>query len=280
MNSKLHYALGFYVLGLSVRDTLEYVLPRENYDLAVYNAKKQVISNSLQEGSIFINFVKNNGEVGEKLQKQLQELFDLVYGVSPRFVRIDGDKIIVDRNQNLKVLDLIVPIKVSLYNICQAYFKDMSDEEREKESVDTVEEENRFFSILISMVIQDYLFKNRFVKFNEEMKAHNGEVNVEANFTSSEMSKLVSMYAFIKNAIGNKYKEYTDLEPLFNDGLNVISGKTKLEEGRNAFEVLGSIGGAYLQALGPVEAKWRELHGKLWNSLVEYEKEQNLIKSN
>lgn len=273
MHPKMHYVMGFYHLSLAVRDTLEYVQNRESYNLEAYKAKANSIKAGLAEASPFVQFCNNNGEVGNKVLVQLKDLYNLVYSDHPRFIRIEDDKIIVDHNQNIKVLDLIIPLKVSLYNIILAYVKEMSEEEKDQDCLDLVEYEYKYFSIVVSFVISEYLFLDRFVKFNEEMRANNGAESVESNFTVSEMQKLVGMYGYIKNTIGKNYSEFNSLDEKFSYGLDLISGKTKPNGEIKLLDAVKIVPSSYQSELGLIEREYKQMHSKVWNKLREFEEE-------
>ena len=271
MEKKMHYVMSFYHLSLAVRDTLEYVQNRENYPLDAYKAKANSIKAGLAENSPFVAFCENNGEVGQKVLTQMKDLYNLVYGERPRFIHIEEDKLTVDHSQNIKVLDLIIPLKVSLYNIILAYVNQMSEEEKDLDCMDLVELEYKYFAIVIAFIISDYLLNDRFVKFNQEMRDNKGQESVESNFTVSEMQKLVGMYGYIKENIGKRYSEFNNLDDQFSYGVDLISGKKKPEGEMKLLDAVKVVPATYQREITPIEREYKLLHQKVWKKLIEFE---------
>ena len=48
--------------------------------------QKKSISKIEKENSPFVNFCKNNGEIGTKILEQLQDLYDICYGDDQTFI--------------------------------------------------------------------------------------------------------------------------------------------------------------------------------------------------
>ena len=276
MNQKTHYTLSFYHLSLAIRDTIEYIHRRPSYPYNVWLAKKNTIEMSLKENSPFINFCNNNGEIGEKMKEQLQDLYDTVYGEDQTFVSIEGEEVKPDAAQNLKVLDYVIPLKQSLLNILRAYMNNQKTDGSLCEGVqELVELEDKLYRSIFAMVISDYLFNNLFAEFNKAMKENNGQPSIQSNFVTNDIKKVIGMIQFVnKNALESD----TDFKDAFNDldlGIKLISGIEKVPAGSSFPQEFQKIVQRWYQNVAKLEPAWRVQHTKIWNELVEFERELN-----
>lgn len=273
MNNKTHYLSAFYFLGCGVRDTLEYFIKRPEYSIQAFNAKKSLIEIGLREDHPFANFCKQQGELGEKIHKQLVDLYNLAYNEEKRtFLHVSGTQIEVDLNQGIKVLDLIIPLKTTLASVCASLIASF-DEDEKNEVKDVVNLENEFYSDIAGLVIFNFAFLDRFKKFNEEMKAHNGQESVESNFTVSELSKLVSIFNYVKQQTRDVYESFNNIAKVFEQGVNLSNGKVQAKEGSDIFKDLNELHNQIGQLANPVEVKFHAAHDAFFKIAFEFEKE-------
>lgn len=275
MNQKTHFTLSFYHLTLAIRDTIEYVQKRNSYPHNIWLAKKNTVELALKENSPFVNFCKNNGEVGAKMNEQLQELYDTCYGEDQTFVSIEGNEVKPDAAQNLKVLDYVIPLRQSLYNILKAYINaQKSDGSLEDGVEELVDLEDKFYRSIFAMVISDYLFNNLFAEFNKAMRENQGKESIQSNFITNDIKKVIAMINFVnKNAQENDvdFKEaFVELDR----GIKLISGVEKVPEGSTFQQEFQKIVARWYQNVAKLEPMWRAQHTVMWNKLVEFEREQ------
>lgn len=275
MNQKTHFTLSFYHLALAIRDTLEYVQKRDKFSLQIYQAKRNTISLSLKENSPFVNFCKNNGEIGTKILEQLQDLYDICYGDDQTFISIEGDEVKPDTAQFIKVLEYIVPLRQSLINILGAYINAQKNDGSLEEGVEElVFFEDRFYRSIFFMVVGDYLFNNLFQEFNKAMRENNGQESIQSNFVSNDIKKVISMINFVKK----NSQEGVDLQfdNAFNElqrGIKLITGMDKVPEGSTFQQEFQKIIGAWYQVVAQLEPQWKAKHMVIWNQLVAFERE-------
>ncbi len=281
MNKKLHFTMYFYLLSTAIRDTIEYCLTdKDKFDVDSYNVRKTVINNALVENSQFFNFCKNNGEVGEKIMKQISDLKDLVYGNEPKFIRINKDNLEIDHSLNNKVLDLICPLHFSCRNMTIAHYKGLDDEDKSLEYEQLIMLESKYFVLISELVLGKLIFIDRFNAFNESMKNNKGQENVESNFIVSEMTKLAGIHNWIRDNEAKEVKEYEATEVFFTHGFKVSSGEMKPAEGKTIFTELLDDVRQIGMTLSPIEVEYHNLHNKLWKELTDYEEELKKAKHN
>lgn len=276
MNQKTHFTLSFYHLTLAIRDTLEYVQKRPSYPHQIWVAKKNTIELALKENSPFINFCKNNGEIGTKMQEQLQDLYDTCYGEDQTFVSIEGDQVKPDHAQNIKVLDYVLPLRQSLYNILKAYITAQKNDGSYEEGVEEIVDlEDKFYRAVFCFVISDYLFNSLFQDFNKIMREHQGQESIESNFVTNDIRKTITMFGFIKKNSPQNDVEYDMAFTELERGIKLISGQDKVPEGSSFQAEFQKIVQAWYAIVAKVEPAWRQQHSVIWTKLVEYERELN-----
>lgn len=274
MNQKTHFTLSFYHLSLAIRDTFEYIQKREKYPLPAYLAKKNTISMALKETSPFVGFCKNNGEVGEKILEQLQDLYDTCYGEDQTFVSIEGDEVKPDSAQYMKVLDFVVPLKQSLTNILYAYINAQKQDGSIEEGVEEIAEiEDKFYRSIFYFVMSDYLFNNLFQEFNKAMRETKGEPSIQSNFISNDIKKVISMINFVKKNNVKIDMEFDRAFASLEHGIKLISGMEQVPEGSTFQQEFQKIVGTWYQRVATIEPQWRAKHTVIWNQLVAFEKE-------
>ena len=281
MNQRTHFTLSFYHLALAIRDTIEYIQKRPTYPLQIYVAKKNTIALALKENSPFVNFCANNGEIGTKIKEQLEDLYDICYGDDQTFITIEGDTVKPDNAQNIKVLDYIVPLRQSLYNILKAYINAQRNEGSLEAGVEElIDLEDRFYRSIFFMVMSDFLFNNLFQEFNKAMRENQGQESIQSNFVSNDIKKVISMINFVKK---NSPENDVELNLAFNElerGIKLISGMEKVPEGSTFQQEFQKIGQAWYQVVAQLEPNWRAKHTVIWQQLVEYERELQAKRQN
>ena len=110
MNQTSHYIFNLYHYLLNLRDTMEYTIDRE-HNQQLYDQRKKVLSEGLNENAPLGNFLKNNPENGEKLAQQLREFIDEVYGDDSTILKLSEGKVRVDHGQHIKLFDMVAGLQ-------------------------------------------------------------------------------------------------------------------------------------------------------------------------
>ena len=78
MNNFSLYTFRLYHYLLTIRDTLEYSIKRD-HSIEVYNNRKKILEDNLNEGTPFGDFLKNNGEAGDKIREKINQFLTELY---------------------------------------------------------------------------------------------------------------------------------------------------------------------------------------------------------
>ena len=107
-----------------VRDTLEYTLPRDNYDVNVYNTKKAAIIAELNNNTPLKSFIDNNGENGQKFEAQIREFHETVYGDGSTILKLANDGLRVDHAQHIAIFKGVIPVHEAVAGLINGYTAD------------------------------------------------------------------------------------------------------------------------------------------------------------
>ena len=100
-----------------LRDTLEYVLPRE-HDAKIFDQRRDVLTKGLSPETPLGKFLEANKDKFEGMMKLYNELLDDVYGENSTILTKTNDgKIRVDHSQHLRIYELVVGIMEPLRDI-------------------------------------------------------------------------------------------------------------------------------------------------------------------
>ena len=98
MNNFSLYTFRLYHYLLTLRDTLEYTIKRE-HKIEIDENRKKILTENLEEGTPFGDFLKNNGETGEKIKEKINQFIDELYSENSTILMPSGDQVRVDVGQ-------------------------------------------------------------------------------------------------------------------------------------------------------------------------------------
>lgn len=240
-----------------LRDTLEYVLPRE-HDEKVYNQRKEVLTKGLSKETPLGKFLEANKDKFTELLKNYDELLDEVYGDnSTILVKTAEGKIRVDHSQHLRIYELVTSMMEPIRDVI--YFHvNLARKQNENESVieDLMpydDRQYRLFAYLLMM--QD--FEKSFFEFQKVMGEAGGKPTPQSNFiVQNELAKYARMLRNIR-----EHTRFTDNETL--DVLDKCLQVVEMSEGRRDRRDNKNFPDLFKEALDGVNAKFT-LNGPKW----------------
>ena len=165
-----------------LRDTLEYVLPRD-HDERIYDQRKQVLKKGLEVETPLGKFLEANKDKFEKTLEQYNELLDEIYGDdSTILVKTNDGKIRVDHSQHLKIYQYVTDIMEPLRDIIYFHIG-LARRQNEAEAVieDLMKVDDSYYRVFAFLLImQD--FQKSFFEFQKVMKESNGQPTPQSNY--------------------------------------------------------------------------------------------------
>lgn len=240
-----------------LRDTLEYVLPRE-HDEKVYNQRKEVLTKGLSKETPLGKFLEANKDKFTELLKNYDELLDEVYGDnSTILVKTAEGKIRVDHSQHLRIYELVTsmmePIRDVIYFHVNLARKQNENEPIIEDLMPYDDRQYRLFAYLLMM--QD--FEKSFFEFQKVMGEAGGKPTPQSNFiVQNELAKYARMLRNIR-----EHTRFTDNETL--DVLDKCLQVVEMSEGRRDRRDNKNFPDLFKEALDGVNAKFT-LNGPKW----------------
>jgi len=276
MNNINQYNFDIIHVATHLRDTLEYVLPRE-HDVKVFEQRKAVLTKGLEVDTPLGKFLEANKEKFEPTIKLYKEMLEEVYGDNSTILTKTAEgKVRVDHSQHLKIYNYVVnimePIRDAIYFHLNLARKQNESEAILEDLMKVDDSHYRLFSFL--MIMQD--FQKSFFEFQKVMGEAQGKPTPQSNFiVQNELSIMAGYLRSIRS-----HNHCTDNKTL--DALDGCLKVIEMSEGRRDrlddkpfAELFKSALDSTNAALVEFAPKWQELFNKaLQEMLAEIRKNQ------
>ena len=275
MNQTTRFVMGIYQVSLMIRDALEYIQNKETFDLNVYKQRKQYIEHGLIESAPLSRFLSQNGDVGKNIRNNLNDFVDAVYGDDSTIVSIDGEKVVSDKGQKLKMLDFIVGLHETLQDVMKGFINQSKNDNTYEEELDTfLKYDEKFFRSLLCINLVDQIHA-LFLDFNKAMQQSKGEPGPATNFILNDLKRVVGFLKF-ENEHADKedegFKKAYDASFLM---LQYMEGSKKAEdEGTTIKDQIVEARKLWQVEIGKNEPEWRTRYQILWDKLGAFEQEE------
>ena len=269
-----------------LRDTLEYTLTRDKYEVEFYNYKKYGIVNELKLNTPLKSFLESNGEKGAELQKKLENIGEEVYGEKSTILKPTADNVRVDHGQDNKIFDLIVPAHEELNAVLRLHLDFMvknreqiinglvaengqfpNDREAANNEFDRnlelvsklLDADENFYRGVAFQTLSTSIF-TKFHEFNDEMRKANGEKTPQASFIEQELQALLrNFYICVQNA-SSKNELYTEAKDKLNNAIEMMTNKRALPAGKNFNDVFADARSSVTKFILISEEDWKNVY--------------------
>lgn len=263
-----------------LRDTLEYVLPRDHEE-KVFNQRKEVLTKGLSKETPLGKFLEANKDKFEELIKNYNELLEDVYGEnSTILVKTNDGKIRVDHSQHLKIYELVTammePIRDAIYFHVNLARKQNENEAIIEDLMPYDDRQYRLFAFLLMM--QD--FQKSLFEFQKVMGEAGGKPTPQSNFiVQNELSHYARMLRSIR-----EHARFTDNESL--DALDLCLQVVEMSEGRRDRRDNKNFPDLFKEALDNLNKvftangpKWQEKFNKALQEMLADIRNSNAVKA-
>lgn len=282
MNQITRYVMEIYHVNVTIRDTLEYFLPRKDgFQTNAYLARKQILETALKEQHPLSKFLSENGEAGTKIRTNIQDFYDMVYGNESRAVFLENDKVVVDSGYFTQVLDYIVGLHETLTDVCNGFVKHAQTTNSYEENFgELLAKENAFYRCVASMIITDQIHK-LFVDFNKEMHASKGQQSPQSTFIANDLRKHIGFFKFVTDHANYDDALYKFAVEKAIHVIDCMGGKEKLDETGEALrkEIL-DLHETWQKLVALSEADWKRIYQIQVNDLIAFDKAKNEAATN
>jgi len=278
MNNFSLYTFRLYHYLLTVRDTLEYTIKRD-HKIDVYDNRKKILVDNLEEGTPFGDFLKNNGETGDKIKEKIKSFIDDLYSENSTILMPSNDIVRVDNAQVVTLYDMTVGISETLRDIVYQYVTHgmKSDDPEQKIDpllVELVSEDERMYRIVLSMLVMRS-FEESFAEFQKVMSESKGQPTPQSNFIVQ--NELVKMAGYLR--FSRQHTRCTDNETLdlLDETLKVIEmteGRRQRPNNRGFKDIFDELNNKLNSFAARVEAAWKQTYQKVVEEVTKNQQPQ------
>jgi len=255
--------------SVKLRDTLEYTLPKEKYDVNAYQDKKRCILVEVNENTPLKNIINNSGENGANLEKRIRDFYELVYGDSSTVLQLANDGLRVDHNQHMTIFEEVTYIHEQIHGMIMSILADASkkgEDVKAMAELESVAEEMyrgvAFLSLFETLV-------KFFGEFNKAMQESKGVPSPSSNFIGQDISKIIALINTVRatSRITNLF--YKDVEDKMFFICENMTGRRDLPQGKGFGDVINDTRKAIQSFVNATEPKFKNKFVPLMQELID-----------
>jgi hypothetical protein len=263
MNNFSLYTFRLYHYLLTLRDTLEYSIKRE-HRIEVYENRKKILTDNLEEGTPFGDFLKNNGESGEKIKEKVKQFLEDLYSPNSTILMPSGETVRVDVGQIVTLFDMTVGLTETLRDIVYQYIAyGQQNKEIDPMIVGLVSDDERMYRIVLNMLVMRS-FEESFGEFQKVMSESNGQPTPQSNFiVQNELVKLAGFLRFSRQHVRATDNETLDL---LDDTLKVIEmteGRRQRPDNKSFKDIFDDLNNRLNTTAAKFETTWKQTYQRV-----------------
>lgn len=261
MNRESLVVMRFYRLANISRDLFELILNDGPINMQVFEARGKFFK-AVIEDPMIVDFFNRAGENGEKMSKQLKEIYTDTYE-QKKFLNVKDDGQYADKSSRVRVLDLAVGTYHSLLDLVKKFVEDAKNKNvLDSDVEELVKREENFFTA----VAQFGIFKTILDLNNElqkELQETQGKGSITINFTVEELKKLVGILNFTKQHYSVGVPEINALYESIMLTLKFLDGSIKSTDPKEIQVKVNETVKVCMDTLKTHDFAWQELFKKV-----------------
>lgn len=254
---------------VAVRDTLEYTLIRDNYDLNSFNEKKRSILIELEQPTPLKSIIDNSGENGQKLEKLIRDFYDQVYGEHSTILKAADDGLRVDHAQHIAIFKGVLPIHENVEAMVKGIIADANKngvDVKAAEAVDKAEE--RLYRAVAYLSLTNQLIK-LFGDYNQARREAKGEESAASKFIGNDINQVIGLLNTVRANSNMTDERYMGVQDKVFTLVEYMTGRRDLPMGKGFGEAIRETQDAINGLVREVEPAFREVYIPFINELVE-----------
>ena len=257
MNNFSLYTFRLYHYLLTIRDTMEYSIKRD-HAVEVYNNRKKILEDNLQEGTPFGDFLKNNGEAGEKIKEKVKQFLDELYSENSTILMPSGEQVRVDYAQMVTLFDMTVGLTETMRDIVFQYVQyGINNKEIDNLLIKLVNDDEKMYRVVLSMLVMR-VFEESFAEFQTVMNESQGKPTPQSNFiVQNELAKLTGFLRFSRQHVHCTDNETLDILDETLRVLEMTEGRRQRPDGKGFKEIFDDLNKKLNDTTAKYEAAWK-----------------------
>jgi len=252
-----------------VRDTLEYTIPKDSYEVNFYDYKRNGIVNEPKLNTPLKVFLDQNGEKADELRKKLEQFGEDFYSDNSTVIKKAADNTLrVDHAQSVKIFENVIPLHEELNSIINLHVNFARQNNQLEERVEKlVQADERFYRAVALLSLQGELVR-QFEEFNKVMRESQGQPTPQSNFIQNDLNTLVKALNTVRANATCKDNVYTTaLDAVFAE-VEMMNGRRDLPAGKTFADVFNDANVKISELVKDSEAGWRENYTPLLQELI------------
>ena len=268
MNNFSLYTFRLYHYLLTLRDTLEYTIKRE-HKVEVYENRKKILKENLEEGTPFGDFLKNNGETGDKIREKVSQFIEDLYSENSTILTPSGDTVRVDFAQAVTLFDMVVGLTETLRDIVYQYIAyGQNNKEIDPMIVGLVSDDERMYRVVLSMLIMR-TFQESFAEFQKVMGESQGKPTPQSNFiVQNELMKLSGFLRFSRQHTRATDNETLDLLDETLKVIEMTEGRRPRPDNKGFKEIFDDLNAKLNNTAAKFENIWKNTYQRVVNEVT------------
>ena len=263
MNNFSLYTFRLYHYLLTLRDTMEYTIKRD-HKVEIYESRKKILTENLEEGTPFGDFLKNNGEAGDKIREKVQEFIKNLYSEESTILVPAGETVRVDTAQTVTLFDMTVGLTETLRDIVYQYIA-YGQERKEIDPmiVGLVGDDERMYRVVLSMLVMRS-FQESFAEFQKVMGESQGKPTPQSNFiVQNELVKYAGFLRFSRQHTRSTDNETLDLLDETLKVIEMTEGRRQRPDNKGFKEIFEDLNNKLNSTAAKFEGVWKQTYTRV-----------------
>ncbi|MDY2914134.1 MAG: hypothetical protein SPI58_00050 [Candidatus Enteromonas sp.] len=266
--------------NVAVRDTLEYCLQKDAYDVNLFQAKKNTLLTEVNNNTPLKSILDHSGDNGKKMDEAIRAMVEEVYGEKSTICKISGGNLVVDHAQHLAIFAHVLPIHDNITSMIRGVIADgeakaaAAKTEEEKAALSMADArklwaaEDAMFRAVAFLTLVNEL--NRlFNEYNIARNEAHGENTPASNFIGQDIQKVIG---YINGCRGNAIATnlvYKAMEDKINALVENCIGRRDLPAGKRFPDVQREVLETINLYLRDAEATMNSIYPDMIKGLIE-----------
>ena len=259
---------------VAIRDTLEYTLNKEAYNLDAYKEKKRSVLIEVEQPTPLKSIINASGENGQKLEKMIRDFYDDVYGDESTILKLADDGLRVDHAQHIAIFKGVVPIHENIEAMVSGIIRDAKGkgiDVSQAEAADLAEERLYRGVCYLTMVGQ---LVRLFNDYNVARREAKGEESPASKFIGNDISEVITLINTVRANNRLTDERYMGVQDKVFALVEYMTGRRDLPTGKGFPEVIRETEDSINGFIREVEPLWKQTYDPLIRELVEIARAQ------
>ncbi len=265
--------------NVAVRDTLEYCIRKDTYDLKLFQEKKRSILVEVDQHTPLKDIIDHSGENGQKLETAIRDFYAEVYGDDSTILKAADDGLRVDHNQHLAIYKHVLPIHENVNNMIMGVLANGHQNNLDVADVEKLHDaDEAMYRGVAYMALVNDLCK-LFNEYNQARNEAKGEETPASKFIGNDISAVIQNINFVRQNAKLTNAVYKNMEDKIVALMEYMTGRRDLPVGKKFPDVMREAIETINLYVRDTEAAFRAIYAPTINALIEQVKADDAKKA-